>query len=176
MIMRVLYRTAIPEIVLIDRRGDSMSPEITIVDSTPEHVGALKSNLRAEDANEILRFGVTIQQALWRSYRDSIIRKSIFVDGKIAAMYGCSGVLLGNTGVIWLLTTNEVNKVSPLRFARIYQEQVQKTLKIFPTLFNYVDASYRGAIRLLENTGFIVYDAEKLGDNGALFRRFEIQK
>lgn len=172
--MKVLYRNFTPSLIPTKQEGSSMSPEIDIVDSLPWHVSALKSNLREEDANEVLRFGASIQHTLWRGYRDSVYRKTALIDGKPAAMFGCVGVLLGGKAQIWLLTTPDIYKISPLRFTRTYQEEVKKMLGMFPRLENYVDAKYAAAIRLLEIVGFSIGESEPLGYNDAMFRKFWI--
>lgn len=152
------------------------SPHIETVDAQASHVALLRQNLRPNDANEILRLGVSIEKALWRSYRNSVYRKSAFIDGKIAAMWGVIGSMLTDEGTVWLLTSPEVYKISPLKFCRIYQEQVKEMLKIFPVLSNYVDIHYVSAIRLLENTGFKVYDVEPIGLSDNSYHKFEIGK
>lgn len=149
---------------------------VQIVDALPWHVGKLKENLRPEDAAELLRLGMSIDRALWRSYKESIVRKTAFVDGQVAAMWGVRGDIMSRSGMVWLLTSPQVNQVSPLRFARIYQDQVYKMLNIFPYLENYCDASYTAAIRLLEIIGFTVYPPEPVGKDGAMFSRFTIER
>lgn len=153
-----------------------MAPEVTIIDSLPEHVAVLKSNLRAEDANEILRFGVSIQHALWRGYRQSVYRKTALIDGVPVAMWGCCGIMLGNKSQVWLLTTVDVHKISPLRFVRIYQDEVYKMLKLFPMLENYALAEYDAAIRLLDICGFSMDKPEPMGTHGAMHRKFWIER
>lgn len=151
----------------------SASAVIKIVPATAAHIAELKQNLRPEDATEILRFGVTIQHALWYSYRRSLVRKTALIDGAVAACWGCHGVFMGNTAVPWLMTTHEVKKVSPLRFARFYQHEVLQMLRMFPKLENYVDSEYSAAIRLLEIIGFKVNEPEML--QGASVRKFEMR-
>lgn len=146
------------------------APEITIVSTIGPHIAALKSNLRSEDEAEILRFGMSVQKALWYSYRQSLIRKTALIDGVIAACWGVHGVFMGNTGVPWLITTPEVKKISPLRFARIYQQEVLSMLNMFGKLENYVDPAYSSAIRMLEIIDFRVGEPEML--NGVLVRKF----
>ena len=148
--MRVLYRNFVPELVSYESEGTVMALEINIVDSLPWHVSELKSNLREQDKNEVLGLGVSIQHALWYGYKNSVYRKTALIDGVPVAMFGVCGVLLGSKGLPWLLTSSDVNKVSPLKFARIYQEEVKKMLAIFPVLENLVDAEYTAAIRLLD--------------------------
>lgn len=151
------------------------SAEVSIVDAIGPHTVSLKDNLRVQDAQEILRFGITVQHALWYSYKHSLIRKTALIDGTVAAMWGCHGTFMGTTGMPWLLTAPEVKKVSPLRFCRIYRNEVEKMLKIFPVLSNYVDATYGAAVRMLENAGFTLFEPEPMGNNGALYRKFEIR-
>lgn len=150
------------------------SPVISILATIPDHIGELKSNLRAEDAEEILRFGLTIQKALWQSYRQSLVCKTAFIDGEIAAVWGIGGRFLGTTGIPWLMTTSIVKKISPLRFTRLYQEEVIKMLKIFKRLESYVDSEYSSAIRLLDIVGFTIEDPQKIG-NG-MYSKFWIGK
>ncbi len=151
-----------------------MAPEIDIVPAIGAHIGLLKNNLRAEDEAEIVGFGVTAQQALWYSYKHSLIRKTAFINAELAACWGVVGVALGGKGQVWLMTTPEVKKVSPLMFVRIYQTEVLEMLKIFQRLENYVDAEYAAAIRLLEIIGFTVEEPQKMG-NG-MYRHFWMER
>lgn len=156
---------------LITDDGQSMgAPEITIVPAIGAHIAALKANLRAEDEAEIVRFGITVQKALWYSYRNSLTRKTALIDGVVAACWGVHGVFMGNTGVPWLITTSEVRRISPLLFARIYQQEVLSMLKMFRKLENYVDPAYTSAVRLLEIIDFKVSDPEML--KGVSVRKF----
>lgn len=151
-------------------------PSIKIIDSETWHVTLLRQNLRKDDANEILRFGISIERALWRSYRASVIRKTIFIDDKIAAMYGCMGSFLSDSGIPWLITTQEVYKVSPLKFTRIYQQNVEEMLRVFQSLENYVDSEYHAAIRMLDIVGFTISEPEEYGAKRSLYRKFRIGK
>lgn len=149
-----------------------MSPVVEIVDSTPEHVQRAGRNLREADAREATALGLEPHKILWRSYRTSILRRTILVDSEVAAMFGVSGVLFGLTGQPWLVTTPASERVSPLVFARIYRAEVKKMFAMFPTLENYVDSSYGTAIRLLRMNGFRVSAPETLGPKKALFCKF----
>lgn len=159
--------------MLANKKQDNI---VQILDSMPLHVAKLKMNLRIEDVHEVLRLGISVQKALWLSYRESLIRKSALIDGEIAAMWGAKGNIMSQEGTVWLLTSPQIKKVSPLQFARIYQSQVYEMLKLFPCLVNYCDASYTNAIRLLEIIGFTIYDPEPIGKDGAMFRKFKIER
>lgn len=140
------------------------APIVRIITTNPSHIAALKLNLRSEDATELLRLGVTIQHALWQSYRQSLIRKTALIDNTVAACWGVCGTVMGRVGVPWLLTSPAIHNISPLRFAREYQREVMAMLKIFPRLENYVDSEYAGAIRLLEIIGFTIEGPQKIGN------------
>jgi hypothetical protein len=147
-------------------------PEIIIIPTVPAHLREMAGILRPEDEQEIVSFGLTPKKALWQSYRHSVLRKTAFIDGKLAALWGCSGTLLSDNGRPWLMTTPEVKRISPLKFTRIYQQEALAMLEMFGQLCNFVETSYTEAIRLLEISGFTVEPPESLGPNGESFRVF----
>lgn len=147
-------------------------PVIEIMETLPSHIRAIK--LRHEDEEECLSFGISPMRALWASYRYGIFRKTYFVNGEIAAVSGCSGDLLGNEAQPYLLTSEAVMNISPLKLARIYQKEVYNFLSVFPILSNWVDSRYSSAVRLLEIIGFTIGAAKPYG-NG-VFRQFRMEK
>lgn len=149
--------------------------EISIFPATAAHVRELGEKLRAGDRHEIEIYGFPTNKALWRSFKGSFLRKTAFIDGEIAAMWGVGGAPGGLKGQPWLMTTDAVYKISPLRFAREYQREVLQMLRIFPVLVNYVDAEYNQAVRLLDIIGFNLSEPEPLGLRGAMFRKFEMK-
>lgn len=159
--------------VIYSREKDIKKPLITILPTVPPHLRELAAVLRPEDEREILAFGITPEKALWRSYKASLWAKTVYIDGQIAAIYGIGGTLLGDPARPWLLTSEQVKKISPLKFARHYQAEVKEMLKIYSKLSSIVDADYSAAIRLLEIIGFEVSAPEKMGNQGRMFRRFE---
>lgn len=152
-----------------------MKPEVKIVQTTAAHIREIGEKLRHDDLNEIVALGYP-HKILWRSYKRSFMTKTAFVNGRIAAVWGIGGTPLGGIGNPWLLTTDEVNKISPLAFTRIYQQEVIKMINIFPRLANYVDASYNKAIRLLDIIGFALGEPEPIGKNGEMFIKFEMSR
>lgn len=148
-------------------------PCIEIIPTEPKHLRELGADLREEDKAEILAFGLSVEKALWRSYKGSLIKKTALVDGKVAACWGAYGTFLSMEGQPWLLTSSAVYNVSALKFARIYQKEVNEMLKLFDRLSNIVDVEYKSAIRLLEIVGFKLQEPEIVGTKGKLFIRFE---
>lgn len=147
---------------------------VTVVPTISAHIRELNNTIRESDRKEIESFGFSCAKGLWLSYKKGLMNKTALIDGKVAAIWGCGGVYMGSIGTPWLLTSKEVKKISPLKFARIYQREVYEMLRLFPTLVNYVDSDYHEAIRLLEIIGFTVGEPEQQG-NG-MFRRFSITR
>lgn len=147
---------------------------IEILPTTHQHVLELRDTLREGDAFEICKFGLPIRKALYRSFRNAIFSRTATVDGKVAATWGLSGVILGNVGHPWLLTGTECDRVNPITFARIYKREVQEMLTKFDVLENWVDSTYIKSVRLLQLIGFTLDDPMPIKGlkSQALFRKF----
>lgn len=151
---------------------ETRSPELSIVATAPAHIRELRDNIRDEDRDEIESYGFSCAKALWRSYKGSLFNKTLLIDKKVAACWGCGGAHLGEVGGPWLITSKEVEKLSPLRFARMYIKEVAEMMEKFPRLEGYVADSYEKSIRLLGIVGFTMGEPEVLG-NG-IFRKFSL--
>lgn len=143
---------------------------IKIVPTIKEHIAILGDNLREADLKEVMSIGLPLRKILWRTWKAAFFCKTAFVNGELAAVWGIGGAVLGNSVTPWLLTTPACEKISPLRFVRIYQREILEMLSLYPSLVNYVHADYNKAVRLLENSGFTLGDTESNG-----FRRFEMR-
>lgn len=152
-----------------------MPPRVLIVPSQIGDVYRVADNLRSEDKAEITGLGFDPRDALRRSYRHGIIRRTAFVDGEIAAMWGLGGAMLSNEGVPWLLTTPAAARV-PVSFLRVGRAQLDEMLQHRSHLSNVVQASYTGACRFLQVLGFHLDPPEPLGPHGVPFRRFWIKR
>lgn len=150
--------------------------QVHIVETHPVHLQELTLSLRPADRAEAEAYGFPTNKVLWRSYKNSIMRKTAIIDGRVAAVWGVSGVPLGDVGEPFLATSDVVDKISPLRFCRIYQEEVLKMLQIFPHLVNYVDSQYTKAVRLLDIVGFRIDEPLPFGPHGALFCKFSMER
>ncbi len=146
---------------------------IEIVPTTAAHIRELQRTLRDADRKEIEIYGFSSAKGLWRSYKEGLMNKTALFDGKVAAIWGCAGTYMGTTGQPWLLTSYEIEKISPLLFARLYQKEVYKMLELFPHLVNFVAADYEKAVRLLSIIGFKIGEIEKVGQG--MYRKFEMR-
>jgi hypothetical protein len=152
-----------------------MADGYRIVDATPEHVRLLGTRLRLEDEIEVTSLGLTPKQAIWRSYRHAILRRTAFIGDEIAAMWGVNGQLLSNVGRPWLLTA-PVIETMPLAFLKEARREVRDMLEAHPVLINHVQASYTRAIRFLELAGFTMEPPQHFGPLRVPFRRFSMRR
>lgn len=152
-----------------------MSHRYIIVESIPEHISEMSIRLRDGDLAEVEATGLEPRTLLWRSYRNSQFRRTVFVDDEIAAMAGLSGAMLSMRATPWLLTTKAVERL-PVAFIKEGRRYVQEMLEIHPHLSGYVLSSYTKAIRLLHLLGFSLTAEFPMGINGAPHRTFEIRK
>lgn len=149
-------------------------PNIEIRDSVIKDVRELSKDFREKDRQEAINCGLVPHKALYQCYKQAVYKKTALIDNKVAAMWGVAGTLFGMTGQPYLVTGNSVYEISPIKFAKIYRNEVEIMKTLFPILENYVDASYEGAVRMLEIAGFKLDNPLELGPNKSLFYRFSL--
>lgn len=149
---------------------------IEIIQANLSHVQELGRTMNAEHILEYDGIGLKAHRALWRSWKNGIIRKSAIIDGEVAACWGVGGSFLGILGRPWLVTSPKARSVNPHEFARIYRKEVKEMLLLFPVLQNWVDDSYVGAVKLLKISGFRLDEPVPLGKLKRMYRKFYIEK
>lgn len=150
-----------------------MVVNVSIIDSTAAHTRELSKTLRVADRLEVSRLGEDPDKIVFKAYRISLYRKTVLIDGNVAAMWGVYGMPLGQQGFVWFLTGSGIEKISPHRFVSIYRKEVQIMKRLFPVLENFVDASYTEAVRLLQLSGFHLEEPTII--NNFPFHRFSCQ-
>lgn len=144
---------------------------IEIRNTYPYDLRMMAEAMTADSKDVAERIGMPPLKLLWSSYRNSIICKSGFIDGKLAAIFGISGSMLAETGRPFLIMTPEVKK-HPIRVAFIYRRFLKEFQNMFPVLEEWVPIENEDSIRLLELMNFHVSKNEmKVG--GQVFRRAE---
>lgn len=152
-----------------------VNPRVHIVPSDVGDVYRLAARMREEDRLEAVGLGGDPTRLLRESYRSAILRRTAFVDGEIAAMWGLGGVMLSDEGAPWLVTTPAIEKI-PVFFVKRARVEVAEMLRLRSTLLNVVLASYDRACRFLHVVGFALDDPKPMGPNGVLYRRFWISR
>jgi hypothetical protein len=148
--------------------------KVIVVPSTIADVYRLAGHLRPGDRDECLAIGLDPRQALRDTFRQAIIRKTYFVDGKLAAMAGLCGEMIGEEGRPFLMTTEAVER-APVAFLKHARLMVAEMLRHKGRLAGDVAASYSKAHRLLEALGFVLGPPRPLGPKGAMFCSFTLR-
>lgn len=151
---------------------ENVPPVLEIVESEIRHAKELSLTMRHKDKIEAKALGLDPTRGVFYAYRHAVIKRTGLVDGKVGAMWGVHGEFLSNTGRPYLITSPEVLRMSPIRFAKIYKREAQEMLSVFPILENYVDASYEEAVRLLQLVGFDITEEVDMNDNK--FKKFRM--
>jgi hypothetical protein len=150
-------------------------PRIVTVTARLAHCRALARSLRAADRAEIQAQGVKPVRLLCRLYAQSHIRNTVFVDGEIAAMWGCFGTFLSIEGAVWLYTAPPVERV-PLGFLRAARRGIDMMLRAHRVLLSDVAADYERSIRFMKMLGFHVAAPRAEGPKGAMFCRLTLER
>jgi hypothetical protein len=148
---------------------------VVIRESLIADVYALAAHLRPDDAAEVAGLGLDPRIGIRRSFRNAILRRTAFVDGEIAAMWGLCGALLSDVGYPYLMTTAAVEHV-PIGMVKQARKAVNDMLLLRRRLEGHVAASYSGACGMLELIGFSLGEPHPMGPHGAMFRTFSIER
>lgn len=132
-----------------------VEPEIITIDTIPAHLQQLFDNMQPELGETMYVSGVSSKKALWSAYRQSFICKSVFINGEIAAIFGISGVMFGQTARPWIAMASEADDY-PMRVAFAYRRELKAMSGMFPILEDFVEENNEKAIRMLQLMGFQV--------------------
>lgn len=150
-----------------------MTGKALIIPTTVEHIRLLIADLRDDDRREITAFGRSPFKGIWREYKKSKVCRSGFVNGRLVAIWGIHGGLLGFVGSPWLMTTNVADEY-PFVFARIYRQEMREMLKSYRVLETFVDFCYDKSRRMMRIVGFKEREFVPSVKDGALLVRMEM--
>jgi len=131
----------------------------------------LARNLRDGDRLEVTSLGTTPAEALRKSFKHAIFRRTALIEGQIAAVWGLGGSMLGDTGYPWLLTAPIIETL-PLSFVREARGQVWDMMSRKRRLEGLVAADYRCACRFLQVLGFTLDEPQPMPPHKVKFRKF----
>lgn len=151
-----------------------MERKAAIIEATPDHVAAIASRVRPDDAREFAALLLSPERALRISLRTALAAWTGTVDGVPVCMFGVSpGEMM--EGRPWLIGTADLDEVAVI-FLRRCRLQVERMLQVRPVLVNYVSADNARAIEWLTWLGFTIEAPIPWGPRGALFHRFSMRR
>lgn len=152
-----------------------MAGKTWIEEATPAHARALAADLRPEELAECAALGAVDPGAeIQRSLELSEVAFALVCDGEVAGIVGLvprsSDAVQVPEGfdAIWFLTGNAFPRHAKA-FMRMGRDIVRAFLAHRPRLANFIDARYRGAIRLAEWLGGVVSPPAPFGALGLPF-------
>lgn len=114
---------------------------INIINTNADHVRTMSKALAVSN------------KFLWRRYRKSIICKTAFFSDNIAAIWGITGELFGNTGYPWMVLSPVVNG-QPMKMVFAYNNGMRQFQSIYPILEDYVATDSSEKAKMLKLIGF----------------------
>lgn len=130
---------------------------IEIVPASPDHVGALVWDLRADDRRELEAFNIDPVTGLRQCIAGSVQAFTALDDGWPVACWGVMAPSMIGAPVAypWLLTGLGVER-HKVRFLRENRRWLAYVLTQFPRLEVLVDARYTRALTWLRRLGFTI--------------------
>lgn len=129
--------------------------------------------LRTFDRRELAATGISPRRVLLRLLDESPFSWTAFVDGEIAAIWGCSGSLLSTVGEMWLATTPAVERV-PMAFVREAKAHIGLLLETKSKLVSGVIEGHNQSLRLWQMLGFRLGGVMQVGT--ANFRQIALER
>jgi hypothetical protein len=141
-----------------------------------EDVDALKDNLSQADVEEIrISNGLSPEEALRTSIEISQF-KAVVENGRPIAVFGVYVPdLMTKEGAIWLLSTDDLEKIS-IRFAKQSRAFIDLLLVEIYCLYNFVYSKNHKALKLIRYLGAEIEEAVPYGRNGEYFNKFYFRR
>lgn len=152
-----------------------MKHSYEIIGATPRHLTMIAHRLREDDRAEIEAGGETPRHLIYSLWQRSFVSRAGFVDGEIAAVWGCMGSLLGTVGEMWLVTAPAIERI-PIAFAKESQAMFRELLEVKHTLFSGCIDGHKKSLRLWSMLGFKVGEAVAIPPNGARFHILTMER
>lgn len=102
-----------------------MKPEYQIVDAQKYHCGRIVRRMRTAHLTALAPTGKDIHWELRATLGRSFFAKACIMDGKVIAMWGASGPVLGESAYVWLILSNDA-----VRFPIALMKEAVRQMKI----------------------------------------------
>ncbi len=149
---------------------------IVVRRSVLSDIDKMKNNLRQSDVQEIwASHHHTPESALEYCVKNTIFSCTV-ENGKPIAIFGINPTsILGNTAVVWMLATDDLEKIQR-RFLRHSKHFIAMMQGFYPTLYNWVDTRNTQSIAWLKFCGAKLEEAKPYGEEQLPFHYFVFSK
>lgn len=144
--------------------------------ATLEDILELAPRVRQADADEMrASHGLNPMEGLTQSLALSTHAWAGKLDGRVVCVFGVApATVLTGDGMPWFVASDDIARHQIL-FLRFCKPVVHEMLRMYPRLFNWVDARNRKAIRWLKWLGFELHPAKPWGYTQMPFHKFEMR-
>lgn len=125
----------------------------SVVPASARHIRPMSAKLRAAACITLQGFGLEPRRALHRAFIASSYCRTALSDGKPIAMWGVKRTLLGDTGVVWLVLSEEVTHM-PASIVREARAELAKIMEASHEVAATVLPDDAAAIRFAVHLGF----------------------
>lgn len=147
-----------------------------IVEATEEHILPIADSMRVCDVKEVFATALaTPEDALGYGFKHGSQCYTALIDDRPAIMFGVvSGSYLTQTGIPWLLATDDVKNVKR-KFIENSLPYVHQFASQYKLLENYVHEDNKDSIKWLKWCGFELVERVRYGIMGEWFWRFRME-
>lgn len=128
-------------------------PKVEVIEGKIQHCGMMSRMLRAEHLEAIEELGVSTHHSLRETFESSAYRKSLMIDGELAAMGGVAGSLCSSRGQIWFALTERA-RCYPLTVARVAKQQITEVMRTKRELDTVIIPNDKTSLRFVTFLGF----------------------
>lgn len=141
-----------------------------IVPATLALAAEMAPRLRTPDLEEVTAsHGQTAMDVLSSSLGLSLEAWALLIDGTPAAIWGVQPICRpARVGLVWMLGTESISS-HRLLFWKLCRREVERLMREWSVLFNWIDARYGASLRWAERLGFLVDEPRPYGRSGAPF-------
>ncbi len=123
------------------------------------HLRELSRTMRAEDRAEFEAAGMVPRHRLHQLYRMTPRPLAAMIDGEVACAWGDAGTILGDEGLMWMVTAPVIERM-PLAYFREARRDIAERLKVRRSLRSCIVCPYDRAVRFFSLLGFAVSEPE----------------
>lgn len=138
----------------------------TVVAASVKHIRPMSRTMRREAAVAIGEYGFNPRAGLRRALVASSYARTALQDGQPIAMWGVKATLLGDTGFVWLVLSDEATKM-PLSVLREARNELAVIMRDKREVAATVLPNDEAAIRFAVHLGF----HDRPNDDGHLSKR-----
>lgn len=108
---------------------------------------------REGDKKEVRDLFGDVRKGIAYWFRRSTYRRAAFVDGDLAAIWGCDATLASAVGNVWMMTAPPIEKI-PITFFRVMRQELDVMSWGGRELHSASGADYPQALRSMKILGF----------------------